>query len=84
VARPDAFAVYAEAERLAGALTAAGNDDWAGRLTEAIAAGSTSGEILMALRYQLEALERDRSIGADLRSEAKRVRRQVARCFSWR
>ncbi len=48
---------YKTAEKIAQALSKAGHPDWSNRITRAVAAGSTSGEILGELRWQLMRLQ---------------------------
>jgi hypothetical protein len=58
---------YAEARELASRLTAEGFGDWASRFEEAISAGFTATEILMALRWQAQQLQ---AAGLPLTAEA--------------
>jgi hypothetical protein len=65
---------YAMAREVASALRAEGLGDWGSRLEDAIAAGATSTEILMALRWHLRAL---RSNPVQLSPETERAVRQL-------
>lgn len=64
---------YAEARELASRLSADGFGDWANRFEEAIRAGFTATEILMALRWQAQQLrsaELPLSVESERRLEA--------------
>lgn len=51
------WSYYETAEKIAQTLSDAGYTDWSNRIRNAIAAGSTSGEILGELRWQLMELK---------------------------
>jgi hypothetical protein len=62
---------YADTRDLAAKLTARGLGDWSRRLTDAVAAGATGTEIVMALRWTLaQMLETKVVLPDDLRRQA--------------
>ena len=62
---------YADTRDLAAKLTARGRGDWSQRLTDAMAAGATGTEIVMALRWTLaQMLETEPALADDLRQQA--------------
>lgn len=69
---------YGDAQIVADQLATLGLVEWKERIENAVLAGSTSGEILMALRWQLkELLKIERSLPANLRQQAKDLIRAI-------
>jgi hypothetical protein len=65
---------YADTRDLAAKLTARGLGVWSQRLTDAVAAGATGTEIVMALRWILaQMLEAEPALPDDLRDQATHV-----------
>jgi hypothetical protein len=71
--------LYGESRQLARALAAAGDQESAERIEHAIAGGTTSTEILMALRYELDRLLGRRGGEEKLRSWAAELRGAIDR-----
>ena len=75
--------LYADAQALGADRADAGYDNWECRISDAIAAGATSGEILMALRWSLSQLiERVPRLEAALRLRAAELVEEIDRAFS--
>ncbi len=65
---------YAVVKEIGQSLAALGLDAWKTQLEDAVRGGATSGEILMALRWRLKALRKDKpDLPADLDSLIDRV-----------
>jgi len=62
--------VYAATDAISGRLDTLGLGAWKTRLEDAVAAGATSGEILMAVRWHLKQLRsKEPGLPADLRAQ---------------
>ncbi len=76
------FDVYAEAARLIAALTEYGHTDWSERLSNSIAGGATSGEILTYLAVDLDALTAEQLAVPDATTELiAKLRLEIARAM---
>ena len=74
----DDYDHYAEAQRVASGMRLEGFEDHAEAVEDAIAAGFTSTEFLMALRWHLDIFLRSKPAGSKaLRSSAKGLRKQI-------
>lgn len=74
---------YADAQALGADLASAGYRGWESRISDAIAAGATSGEILMALRWTLvQLIESVPGLEATLRVRATTLVEEIDRAFS--
>ncbi len=66
------YDIYKDARRIAQELTVRGISVWADRIEDAIASGSTGTEILMALQWNLQELQKSSII------ESQGISRDVA------
>jgi hypothetical protein len=69
--------LFTRVKQFAAELTRLGLNDWALRLINSIEEGSTSGEILMAIRWNLQELLRNETLSELLQQQAKRFIEEV-------
>ncbi len=77
-----ATTIYTRVEQLKERLVQEGLGDWNDRLTDAIKGGATSGEILVRLARVLDNLKGETGIGAETRSDARRLLDEVDRLLA--
>ena len=70
--------IYSRTDSIRGRLGSLGYPRWSQKLSDAVAGGATSGEILMAVRWHLQELRKATSdLPADLRSDIAEVLRLI-------
>ena len=69
---------YEVAERIGRQLVADGLGEWKTRIDDAIAAGSTGTEILMALRWTFGQLQESSTVSEDVKSQISEFNQRLA------
>jgi hypothetical protein len=74
----DGFDLIGAARRCAARLWELGLADWSQKLTDAVDGASTGGELVMAVRWHLQELERSRiALPDDVRQLVREIIREV-------
>ena len=76
------FDVYGFADQIVGKLRALGHNDWASRIEDVIAGGSTGTEIFMGLRHTMQQLRAMKpELPCEIIGDARRLEREISKAL---